>query len=108
MVSHRRTSLLALGISALVALSVVVILQASVGAFVAPREVSSSSHAGRAIPLSELKRPVRQLHTPVESGAPGGPQKINLLFIGLLAGTAVIGLVALFAYGAYSGSGSGL
>merc|ERR1719507_1200871 len=57
--------------------------------------------------MADLKQTFRQLRTTVESG-PGGPQKINLLFIGTLAGTAVIGLIALFAYGAYSGSGSGI
>ncbi|CAE8616595.1 unnamed protein product [Polarella glacialis] len=36
------------------------------------------------------------------------PQKINLLFLGLLAGTAALGLLAVFAYGSYSGAGSGL
>mmetsp|Transcript_23177 Transcript_23177/g.59028 ORF Transcript_23177/g.59028 Transcript_23177/m.59028 type:complete len:108 (+) Transcript_23177:72-395(+) len=34
------------------------------------------------------------------------PRKINLLFIALLAGTAAIGLLALFFYGSYSGTGS--
>merc|ERR1719401_87943 len=34
------------------------------------------------------------------------PRKINLLFIGLLAGTAAIGLLSLLFYGAYSGIGS--
>mmetsp|Transcript_63911 Transcript_63911/g.197872 ORF Transcript_63911/g.197872 Transcript_63911/m.197872 type:complete len:110 (+) Transcript_63911:72-401(+) len=42
---------------------------------------------------------------PADNGQPG---KINLLFLGLLVGTAAIGLIALFAYGAYSGSGSSL
>ena len=37
---------------------------------------------------------------------PGQPQKINLVFVGLLAGTAAIGLLALFFYGSYSGLGS--
>mmetsp|Transcript_28889 Transcript_28889/g.77125 ORF Transcript_28889/g.77125 Transcript_28889/m.77125 type:complete len:105 (-) Transcript_28889:84-398(-) len=41
-------------------------------------------------------------------GQPPAPGKINLLFLGLLAGTAVIGLLALFGYGAYSGAGSSL
>eukprot|EP00419_Tripos_fusus_P012001 CAMPEP_0172656178 /NCGR_PEP_ID=MMETSP1074-20121228/1184_1 /TAXON_ID=2916 /ORGANISM="Ceratium fusus, Strain PA161109" /LENGTH=88 /DNA_ID=CAMNT_0013470969 /DNA_START=145 /DNA_END=411 /DNA_ORIENTATION=+ len=87
----------------------VLILQASVGAFVSPRGAgTSSTQAGSATSMAELKQPVRQLRTSVESGPPQGPQKINLLFIGTLAGTAVIGLVALFAYGAYTGSGSGL
>mmetsp|Transcript_116118 Transcript_116118/g.315331 ORF Transcript_116118/g.315331 Transcript_116118/m.315331 type:complete len:104 (-) Transcript_116118:216-527(-) len=41
-------------------------------------------------------------------GQPPAPGKINLLFLGLLAGTAVIGFLALFGYGAYSGAGSSL
>merc|ERR1719436_223377 len=37
-----------------------------------------------------------------------GPRGLNLLFVGLLGGTAAIGLLALFFYGAYSGSGSSI
>ena len=45
----------------------------------------------------------------VSMAATGGePQRLNLVFIGLLAGTAAIGLLALFFYGSYSGAGSGL
>eukprot|EP00933_Yihiella_yeosuensis_P084476 TRINITY_DN989_c0_g1_i2.p1 TRINITY_DN989_c0_g1~~TRINITY_DN989_c0_g1_i2.p1 ORF type:complete len:111 (-),score=30.88 TRINITY_DN989_c0_g1_i2:94-426(-) len=36
------------------------------------------------------------------------PRKINLLYIALLLGTAVIGLLGTFFYGSYSGAGSGL
>jgi len=37
-----------------------------------------------------------------------GPRGLNLLFVGLLGGTAAIGLLALFFYGAYSGTGSSI
>merc|ERR1719232_2135085 len=106
MAARRGSSLLAFCISAAVVLGMVIFLEASVGAFVSPRGTGASSQTGSVTSMADLKQPFR-LHTTVESG-PGGPQKINLLFIGTLAGTAVIGLIALFAYGAYSGSGSGL
>ncbi|CAK9009690.1 unnamed protein product [Durusdinium trenchii] len=45
----------------------------------------------------------------VSMAATGGePQRLNLVFIGLLAGTAAIGILAVFFYGSYSGAGSGL
>ncbi|CAJ1375211.1 unnamed protein product [Effrenium voratum] len=45
----------------------------------------------------------------VSMAATGGePQRLNLVFIGLLAGGAAIGLLSVFFYGAYSGAGSGL
>ena len=45
----------------------------------------------------------------VSMAATGGePQRLPLVFIGLLAGTAAIGLLAVFFYGSYSGAGSGL
>merc|ERR1719215_610340 len=96
----RRNSLLALCVSAAVAFGVVSLVQASIGAFVTPLKTGTSSQTGSMTSMADLKQPVRQFRTSVE---PGGPQKINLLFIGTLAGTAVIGLIALFAYGAYSG-----
>mmetsp|Transcript_22987 Transcript_22987/g.44063 ORF Transcript_22987/g.44063 Transcript_22987/m.44063 type:complete len:110 (-) Transcript_22987:152-481(-) len=109
MVARRRNSLVAVCISAAVVFGMVIVLASSMSAFVAPRGAgASSTQTGSATSTAELKQPVRQLRTSVESGPPQGPQKINLLFIGTLAGTAVIGLVALFAYGAYTGSGSGL
>merc|ERR1712050_629021 len=37
-----------------------------------------------------------------------GPRGLNLLFVALLGGTAAIGLLALFFYGAYSGTGSSI
>mmetsp|Transcript_22991 Transcript_22991/g.44073 ORF Transcript_22991/g.44073 Transcript_22991/m.44073 type:complete len:109 (-) Transcript_22991:152-478(-) len=108
MVAQRRNSLVAVCISAAVVFGMIAFLEASVGAFVAPRGSGASSAQAGSATMGELKQPVRQLRTSVEAGPPQGPQKINLLFIGTLAGTAVIGLVALFAYGAYTGSGSGL
>mmetsp|Transcript_27351 Transcript_27351/g.72242 ORF Transcript_27351/g.72242 Transcript_27351/m.72242 type:complete len:104 (+) Transcript_27351:66-377(+) len=38
----------------------------------------------------------------------GAPSKINLLFLGVLVGSAALGILALFFYGAYSGAGSSL
>ena len=40
--------------------------------------------------------------------AGGQPSKINLLFLGVLVGSAALGILALFFYGAYSGAGSSL
>ena len=45
----------------------------------------------------------------VSMAATGGePQRLPLVLIGLLAGTAAVGILALFFYGSYSGAGSGL
>ena len=45
----------------------------------------------------------------VSMAATGGePQRLPLVAIGLLAGTAAVGILALFFYGSYSGAGSGL
>lgn len=49
-----------------------------------------------------------QISTAAGPGQGGQPNRINLLFVGTLAGTAVIGLIAILAYGAYSGAGSAL
>eukprot|EP00446_Apocalathium_sp_SHHI-4_P000202 CAMPEP_0177190084 /NCGR_PEP_ID=MMETSP0367-20130122/20622_1 /TAXON_ID=447022 ORGANISM="Scrippsiella hangoei-like, Strain SHHI-4" /NCGR_SAMPLE_ID=MMETSP0367 /ASSEMBLY_ACC=CAM_ASM_000362 /LENGTH=106 /DNA_ID=CAMNT_0018637683 /DNA_START=75 /DNA_END=395 /DNA_ORIENTATION=+ len=48
----------------------------------------------------------RAAQTQSENQGITSPRKINLLFIALLAGTAAIGLLALFFYGSYSGTGS--
>lgn len=45
----------------------------------------------------------------VSMAATGGePSRLPLVAIGLLAGTAAVGILALFFYGSYSGAGSGL
>eukprot|EP00419_Tripos_fusus_P089889 CAMPEP_0172853870 /NCGR_PEP_ID=MMETSP1075-20121228/57409_1 /TAXON_ID=2916 /ORGANISM="Ceratium fusus, Strain PA161109" /LENGTH=68 /DNA_ID=CAMNT_0013700441 /DNA_START=57 /DNA_END=259 /DNA_ORIENTATION=+ len=68
MVARRRNSLVALCISAAVAFGMVVFLEASMGAFVAPSGAgASSTQAGSAASMVELKQPVRQLRTSVES-----------------------------------------
>eukprot|EP00408_Alexandrium_pacificum_P050993 CAMPEP_0171239114 /NCGR_PEP_ID=MMETSP0790-20130122/43813_1 /TAXON_ID=2925 /ORGANISM="Alexandrium catenella, Strain OF101" /LENGTH=106 /DNA_ID=CAMNT_0011705483 /DNA_START=73 /DNA_END=393 /DNA_ORIENTATION=+ len=76
--------------------------------FVAPK--AAGAPAGTLARGFEVQQP-RALRVAAASGleGPNGqPGKISLVFIGLLVGTAVIGLIALFAYGAYSGSGSSL
>mmetsp|Transcript_4590 Transcript_4590/g.5210 ORF Transcript_4590/g.5210 Transcript_4590/m.5210 type:complete len:118 (+) Transcript_4590:3-356(+) len=45
----------------------------------------------------------------VNMAATGGePSRLPLVAVGLLAGTAAVGILALFFYGSYSGAGSGL
>eukprot|EP00434_Breviolum_minutum_P007175 symbB.v1.2.006332.t1/scaffold378.1/size217351/10 len=45
----------------------------------------------------------------VSMAATGGePSRLSLVAVGLLAGTAAVGILALFFYGSYSGAGSGL
>ena len=45
----------------------------------------------------------------VSMAATGGePSRLPLVAVGLLAGTAAVGILALFFYGSYSGAGSGL
>mmetsp|Transcript_123474 Transcript_123474/g.335313 ORF Transcript_123474/g.335313 Transcript_123474/m.335313 type:complete len:105 (+) Transcript_123474:110-424(+) len=82
----------------------------------APAAVDFVAPSSRAAPAAEGQALVRGHVLPERSadvsmasgGQPPAPGKINLLFLGLLAGTAVIGLLALFGYGAYSGAGSSL
>mmetsp|Transcript_3995 Transcript_3995/g.8096 ORF Transcript_3995/g.8096 Transcript_3995/m.8096 type:complete len:115 (+) Transcript_3995:84-428(+) len=84
--------------------------------FVAPEAVGFPQSAG-ATPSAlaqDFQLQARSLRVAAAAGLPpppgdnGQPGKINLLFLGLLVGTAAIGLISLFAYGAYSGSGSSL
>eukprot|EP00418_Pyrodinium_bahamense_P093545 CAMPEP_0179038880 /NCGR_PEP_ID=MMETSP0796-20121207/14861_1 /TAXON_ID=73915 /ORGANISM="Pyrodinium bahamense, Strain pbaha01" /LENGTH=104 /DNA_ID=CAMNT_0020735211 /DNA_START=77 /DNA_END=391 /DNA_ORIENTATION=+ len=79
-------------------------------AFVVPASTSSSRAAG-ASPSALAKGFQVDARAPDIAAAAGEnaqPGKINLLFLAVLVGTAVIGLIALFAYGAYSGSGSAI
>eukprot|EP00418_Pyrodinium_bahamense_P087051 CAMPEP_0179054614 /NCGR_PEP_ID=MMETSP0796-20121207/22878_1 /TAXON_ID=73915 /ORGANISM="Pyrodinium bahamense, Strain pbaha01" /LENGTH=104 /DNA_ID=CAMNT_0020751245 /DNA_START=19 /DNA_END=333 /DNA_ORIENTATION=- len=78
--------------------------------FVVPAPTGSSQAAGAS--PSALARgfqvEVRSSNVAAAAGENAQPGKINLLFLAVLVGTAVIGLIALFAYGAYSGSGSAI
>merc|ERR1719401_1030754 len=82
-------------------------------AFVAPSP-STSLRAGAAPLAQGYDMEVRSVgvslaaQTPTDNQGLTSPRKINLLFIGLAAGTAAIGLLAIFFYGAYSGTGSSL
>uniref|UniRef100_A0A6T9I379 Photosystem II reaction center protein J n=1 Tax=Alexandrium catenella TaxID=2925 RepID=A0A6T9I379_ALECA len=81
--------------------------------FVAPKTSTLSQAAGAAPSalaqgFEQQPRALRVAAASGLEGPNGQPGKISLVFIGLLVGTAVIGLIALFAYGAYSGSGSSL
>eukprot|EP00449_Zooxanthella_nutricula_P027473 CAMPEP_0198526846 /NCGR_PEP_ID=MMETSP1462-20131121/24196_1 /TAXON_ID=1333877 /ORGANISM="Brandtodinium nutriculum, Strain RCC3387" /LENGTH=103 /DNA_ID=CAMNT_0044256633 /DNA_START=1 /DNA_END=309 /DNA_ORIENTATION=+ len=75
--------------------------------FVAP---SPSSHRVGSTPLAQgYELQARDVgvgmsaQTPTENQGLTSPRKINLLFIGLVAGSAAIGLFALLFYGSYSG-----
>mmetsp|Transcript_20338 Transcript_20338/g.42157 ORF Transcript_20338/g.42157 Transcript_20338/m.42157 type:complete len:114 (+) Transcript_20338:70-411(+) len=83
--------------------------------FVVPEAGRSSQNAGATSAFAQdFQLQARTLRVAAAAGLPpqpgdnGQPGKINLLFLGLLVGTAAIGLISLFAYGAYSGSGSSL
>eukprot|EP00418_Pyrodinium_bahamense_P081298 CAMPEP_0179051956 /NCGR_PEP_ID=MMETSP0796-20121207/21509_1 /TAXON_ID=73915 /ORGANISM="Pyrodinium bahamense, Strain pbaha01" /LENGTH=99 /DNA_ID=CAMNT_0020748507 /DNA_START=62 /DNA_END=358 /DNA_ORIENTATION=+ len=74
-------------------------------AFVAPAPKSSTRAAGTN-PSALAKGfgvDARAPNVATAAGENAQPGKINLLFLAVLVGTAVIGLIALFAYGAYSG-----
>eukprot|EP00418_Pyrodinium_bahamense_P076368 CAMPEP_0179050762 /NCGR_PEP_ID=MMETSP0796-20121207/20899_1 /TAXON_ID=73915 /ORGANISM="Pyrodinium bahamense, Strain pbaha01" /LENGTH=104 /DNA_ID=CAMNT_0020747287 /DNA_START=64 /DNA_END=378 /DNA_ORIENTATION=- len=79
-------------------------------AFVVPSPTSSSRAAGASPSALATghKVDVRSPKIAAAAGENAQPGKINLLFLAVLVGTAVIGLIALFAYGAYSGSGSAI
>merc|ERR1712061_369636 len=76
--------------------------------FVAPRVGVTQ---GRDVEVSMAAGP-RELDSggapPQNSNQLAGPRGLNLLFVGLLGGSAAIGLLALFFYGAYSGTGSSI
>ena len=78
--------------------------------FVAPQQQSSLRAGREAAALAQgyqyeaRSTKVEMMATP----AGGQPSKINLLFLGVLVGTAAIGILALFFYGAYSGAGSAI
>mmetsp|Transcript_100141 Transcript_100141/g.279013 ORF Transcript_100141/g.279013 Transcript_100141/m.279013 type:complete len:105 (-) Transcript_100141:84-398(-) len=80
------------------------------GAFVVPA-TAGSSRAADTSPSALAKGfqvETRSSNIAAAAGENAQPGKINLLFLAVLVGTAVIGLIALFAYGAYSGSGSAI
>eukprot|EP00930_Biecheleria_cincta_P016244 TRINITY_DN13291_c0_g1_i2.p2 TRINITY_DN13291_c0_g1~~TRINITY_DN13291_c0_g1_i2.p2 ORF type:complete len:108 (+),score=18.59 TRINITY_DN13291_c0_g1_i2:66-389(+) len=80
--------------------------------FVAPQALRGSSsmpgaEASALVQASSFQSEARASR--IGMAATGGPpSKINLLYLGLLVGTAAIGLLSLFFYGSYSGAGSGL
>mmetsp|Transcript_171393 Transcript_171393/g.549402 ORF Transcript_171393/g.549402 Transcript_171393/m.549402 type:complete len:109 (-) Transcript_171393:6-332(-) len=79
--------------------------------FVAPSPAVSSLRAGSSLAQGyafEARDAQVSMAAQTQSENQGitSPRKINLLFIALLAGTAAIGLLALFFYGSYSGTGS--
>ena len=60
-----------------ISFGMVAFLEASTDSFVAPMTVGgSSTQAGSASSMAELKQPVRQLRTSVEAGPSQGPLKI--------------------------------
>eukprot|EP00441_Pelagodinium_beii_P044534 CAMPEP_0197619036 /NCGR_PEP_ID=MMETSP1338-20131121/97_1 /TAXON_ID=43686 ORGANISM="Pelagodinium beii, Strain RCC1491" /NCGR_SAMPLE_ID=MMETSP1338 /ASSEMBLY_ACC=CAM_ASM_000754 /LENGTH=102 /DNA_ID=CAMNT_0043187945 /DNA_START=73 /DNA_END=381 /DNA_ORIENTATION=- len=100
----RRGSLLAM---ALVVCTVYNMLPGPSENFVAPQVPRGSMGAESALAQGTFQVEARAPR--VSMAATGGnPGKINLLYIALLAGTAALGLLALFFYGAYSGAGSSL
>eukprot|EP00930_Biecheleria_cincta_P091854 TRINITY_DN81518_c0_g1_i1.p1 TRINITY_DN81518_c0_g1~~TRINITY_DN81518_c0_g1_i1.p1 ORF type:complete len:110 (-),score=24.90 TRINITY_DN81518_c0_g1_i1:54-383(-) len=109
MAKRSSSSLLAL---ALVGTAMYALLPSEQESFVAPQASRSSSmpegtNAGALAQASSFKPEARAAR--VSMAATGGPpSKINLLYLGLLVGTAAIGLLSLFFYGSYSGAGSGL
>mmetsp|Transcript_42138 Transcript_42138/g.91842 ORF Transcript_42138/g.91842 Transcript_42138/m.91842 type:complete len:105 (+) Transcript_42138:62-376(+) len=77
--------------------------------FIAAGPPSTASAQGRSTLAQGLRLDSRSLQVSANaSGDSTPPGKINLLYIGLLAGTAAIGLLAVFFYGSYSGAGSSL
>mmetsp|Transcript_1396 Transcript_1396/g.2560 ORF Transcript_1396/g.2560 Transcript_1396/m.2560 type:complete len:104 (-) Transcript_1396:124-435(-) len=77
--------------------------------FVAPPALrgSAQSEAGALAQAPTFQVEGRSVQ--VSMAATGGePTRFPLVFLGLAAGTAAVGLLAVFFYGAYSGAGSGL
>ena len=78
--------------------------------FVAPQSLRGSAPQTEAGALAQA--PTFQTESrsvQVSMAATGGePTRFPLVFLGLLAGTAAVGLLAVFFYGSYSGAGSGL
>eukprot|EP00930_Biecheleria_cincta_P034135 TRINITY_DN2360_c0_g1_i4.p2 TRINITY_DN2360_c0_g1~~TRINITY_DN2360_c0_g1_i4.p2 ORF type:complete len:107 (-),score=18.15 TRINITY_DN2360_c0_g1_i4:96-416(-) len=79
--------------------------------FLAPQGARSSSMPGpesSALVQASTFQPEARASRVGMAATGGPPSKINLLYLGLLVGTAAIGLLSLFFYGSYSGAGSGL
>ena len=95
-------------VAAVVACAVYVLLP--VESFVAPQSLRGSTpqaEAGAFAQAPTFQTEVRSVQ--VSMAATGGePTRFPLVFLGLLAGTAAVGLLAVFFYGSYSGAGSGL
>eukprot|EP00401_Gymnodinium_catenatum_P013560 CAMPEP_0117543622 /NCGR_PEP_ID=MMETSP0784-20121206/45154_1 /TAXON_ID=39447 /ORGANISM="" /LENGTH=111 /DNA_ID=CAMNT_0005340403 /DNA_START=68 /DNA_END=403 /DNA_ORIENTATION=- len=109
--SSRRNagSLLAIAVFAAVAWMLVGPSQES---FLAPaRHATPPSETPAGSPLAHgFKAGIATRSTSVAMQAQQGgqPNRINLLFLATLVGTAAIGLIAILGYGAYSGTGSSL
>mmetsp|Transcript_21852 Transcript_21852/g.49966 ORF Transcript_21852/g.49966 Transcript_21852/m.49966 type:complete len:106 (-) Transcript_21852:4-321(-) len=94
---------------ALLACAAVVLLPVPEGeSFVAPRTLPSAGRTGPSALVQGYQAEPRAAGVAAAAGSPEAPGKINLLFLAVLVGTAVVGLIALFAYGAYSGAGSSI
>ena len=95
-------------VAAVVACAVYVLLP--VESFVAPQSLRGSTpqaEAGAFAQAPTFQTEGRSVQ--VSMAATGGePTRFPLVFLGLLAGTAAVGLLAVFFYGSYSGAGSGL
>eukprot|EP00930_Biecheleria_cincta_P034136 TRINITY_DN2360_c0_g1_i5.p2 TRINITY_DN2360_c0_g1~~TRINITY_DN2360_c0_g1_i5.p2 ORF type:complete len:108 (-),score=22.63 TRINITY_DN2360_c0_g1_i5:96-419(-) len=92
-------------------LGVMYTLLPSEDCFMAPQGSRSSSMPGAepsALAQASAFQPEVRASRVGMAATGGPPSKINLLYLGLLVGTAAIGLLSLFFYGSYSGAGSGL
>ena len=95
-------------VAAVVACALYVLLPGE--SFVAPQSLRGSApqaEAGAFAQAPSFQTEGRSVQ--VSMAATGGePTRFPLVFLGLLAGTAAVGLLAVFFYGSYSGAGSGL
>ena len=95
-------------VAAVVACAVYVLLP--VESFVAPQSLRGSTpqaEAGAFAQAPTFQTEGRSVQVSMAATS-GEPTRFPLVFLGLLAGTAAVGLLAVFFYGSYSGAGSGL
>jgi len=108
MAKHSGGSFLTLG---LLAGTVYILLPASNG-FLATQSPDVSNDANKSpTPLASganMAARVPQVSAAAGPGPGGQPNRIDLLFVGTLTGTAVTGRTNILPYGAYSGAGSAL
>ncbi|CAE7024848.1 psbJ [Symbiodinium natans] len=77
--------------------------------FMAPQALRGATLNENPSMLAQGNLPQEARSIQVSMAATGGePTRFPLVFLGLLAGTAAVGLLAVFFYGSYSGAGSGL